>query len=128
MFIQTEETPNPLTLKFIPGIEILKEGTLEFKNLDEAKTNLLANELFKTGKVSNIFLGQDFISITKISDSDWEHIKPNFLSIIMDFFSSGGSLDSQENVKSPKKFTLSNTLNIFFISTTLYCSLLKFIL
>ncbi len=109
MFIQTEETPNPLTLKFIPGIKILKEGTLEFKNLDEAKTNVLANELFKTGKVSNIFLGQDFISITKIPDSDWEHIKPNFLSIIMNFFSSGGSLESQENIESPKKENIKYT-------------------
>ena len=100
MFIQTEETPNPLTLKFIPGVKILAKGSIEFKNADDAKGNSLASELFDTGKISNIFLGQDFISITKTPDSEWEHIKPNFLSIIMSFFSGGGNFNDQKNISS----------------------------
>ena len=96
MFIQTENTPNPLTLKFIPGQTVLEKGTLEFKSSKESKNHKLAEELFSTGNVTNVFVGKDFISITKTEKVEWEHIKPSFLSIIMNFFSSGGDFKNKE--------------------------------
>jgi len=96
MFIQTENTPNPSTLKFIPGQTVLEKGSLEFKSSEEAKAHKLAEELFSTGNVTNVFVGKDFISITKIEKVEWEHIKPSFLSIIMNFFSSGGDFKNEE--------------------------------
>ena len=96
MFIQTENTPNPLTLKFIPGQTVLEKGSLEFKSSEEAKDHKLAEELFSTGDVTNVFVGKDFISITKTEKVEWEHIKPSFLSIIMNFFSSGGDFKNEE--------------------------------
>ncbi|MEL0125124.1 MAG: NifU N-terminal domain-containing protein, partial [Alphaproteobacteria bacterium] len=96
MFIQTENTPNPSTLKFIPGQTVLEKGSLEFKSNEEAKAHKLAEELFSTGNVTNVFVGKDFISITKIEKVEWEHIKPSFLSIIMNFFSSGGDFKNEE--------------------------------
>ena len=65
MFIQTEITPNPLTLKFIPGRKLIEKGTVEFKSSKEAESFLLAKNLFNEGYVSNVFIGQDFLSITK---------------------------------------------------------------
>ena len=103
MFIQTEDTPNPSTLKFIPGVEILKEGTLEFKSLEDSKKHKLASDLFNTGKVTNIFVAKDFLSITKSDDAEWEHIKPNFLSIIMNFFSTGGDFSHNEESMGTKE-------------------------
>ena len=100
MFIQTENTPNPLTLKFIPGQTVLEKGTLEFKSNEESKSHKLAEELFDTGDVTNVFVGKDFISITKTEKVEWEHIKPSFLSIIMNFFSSGGDFEN-EGKKTP---------------------------
>ena len=96
MFIQTENTPNPLTLKFIPGQTVLEKGTLEFKNKEESKNHKLADELFGTGNVTNVFVGKDFISITKTEKVEWEHIKPSFLSIIMNFFTSGGDFKNEK--------------------------------
>ena len=99
MFIQTEITPNPLTLKFLPGREVLNKGTLEYKNKNEAKSSPLASRLFDVEHVTNVFLGSDFISITKTNKVDWDILKPEVLSSIMDFFSSGvGIVD--ENPKS----------------------------
>ena len=95
MFIQTENTPNPLTLKFIPGQTVLEKGTLEFKSNEESKNHKLADELFSTGNVTNVFVGKDFISITKTETVEWEHIKPSFLSIIMNFFSAGGDFEKE---------------------------------
>ena len=92
MFIQTEITPNPLTLKFLPGRSVSDKGTLEFKNKDEAEKSPLALKLFTNQYVTNVFLGSDFISITKTEDIEWEILKPEILSSIMDFFSSGESV------------------------------------
>ena len=94
MFIQTEETPNPLTLKFMPGQKVI-DGTLEYKNKEEAKSSELATILFKNSNVTNVFFGSDFISITKTEDTSWEILKPDILSKIMDFFSSGGMVDDK---------------------------------
>ncbi len=100
MFIQTENTPNPLTLKFLPGLTVLEKGTMEFKSYEDSKNHKLAEELFNTGNVSNVFVGKDFLSITKTENVEWEHIKPSFLSIIMNFFSTGGDfgVNTQENI------------------------------
>ncbi len=89
MFIQTEDTPNPETLKFIPGIVVLKKGTAEFSNADVAKASPLASRLFEIEGVSRVFLATDFISVTKDSQLDWNSIKPSILTGIMDHFSSG---------------------------------------
>jgi Fe-S cluster biogenesis protein NfuA len=86
MFIQTEETPNPLTLKFIPGVEVLKSGTMTFNNIEESQKSPLANSLLKIEGVSGVFLGEDFISITKIEDQNWALLKPAILTEIMDHF------------------------------------------
>ena len=86
MFIQTEETPNPATLKFIPGKTMLKNGTLEFKTKDEAKNHNLAKILFEEESVTNVFIGKDFLTITKSENVDWDMLKPNILSKILDFF------------------------------------------
>ena len=89
MFIQTENTPNPSTLKFIPEAKILDKGTFEFKTKDEAKISPLALRLFENKDVKSIFFGIDFITVTKSESIDWEVIKPDILSRLMDFFSSG---------------------------------------
>jgi Fe-S cluster biogenesis protein NfuA len=88
MFIQTESTPNPATLKFLPGRVVLGAGTAEFRNLDEAHSSPLAERLFGVPGVSGVFLGADFISVTK-SSGEWPHIKPAVLGAIMEHFMSG---------------------------------------
>ncbi len=91
MFIQTQETPNPQTLKFIPdGQVVLQNGTAEFKSQKSAATSSpLALQLFEVMGVDSIFFGNDFITITKKIDSDWQKIKPEIQAIIMDFYLSG---------------------------------------
>ncbi len=89
MFIQTEDTPNPETLKFIPGNIVLKKGTADFSNVDVAKISPLASRLFEIDGVSRVFLATDFISVTKDSQLDWNSLKPSILTGIMEHFSSG---------------------------------------
>ena len=91
MFIQTEETPNPQVLKFIPdGKEVLQSGTEEFKSQKQAATRSpLATQLFTIKGVVSIFLGKDFISITKNPASEWDALKADIQATIMDFFVSG---------------------------------------
>ena len=93
MFIQTEPTPNPLTLKFIPGRDVLGEGggAREFRTYDEAAAGSpLALELFEVDGVARVFLGSDFLTVTKhAGDVDWRHLKAPILAGIMEFFSSG---------------------------------------
>lgn len=88
MFIQTEETPNPATLKFIPdGHVVLSNGTAEFKNQKQAATKSpLALQLFEVAGVESIFLGRDFITITKSEKVEWQKIKADIQATIMDFF------------------------------------------
>lgn len=88
MFIQTEATPNPATLKFLPGRIVLGSGTAEFRNADEARVSPLAERLFSVPGVSGVFLGNDFVSVTK-SDGEWPHMKPAVLGAIMEHFMSG---------------------------------------
>ncbi len=103
MFIQTEETPNPSTLKFLPGETLLDKGTLEFKSKKEAKNNSLARLLFDDENVSGVFIGQDFITVTKSGKVEWEIIKPGILSKIHDFFSSGKKIEKTKTQKSKEE-------------------------
>ena len=89
MFIQTEDTPNPDTLKFIPGTAILDKDTFDFPNLESANASPRASRLFEIEGVSRVFLATDFISVTKQTELDWNNLKPSILTGIMDHFSSG---------------------------------------
>ncbi len=88
MFIQTEATPNPASLKFLPGREVLGSGTAEFRSADEAIDSPLAERLFALPNVGGVFLGADFITVTK-TEGEWPHIKPAVLGAIMEHFISG---------------------------------------
>ena len=88
MFIQTEATPNPATLKFLPGRIVLGSGTAEFRSVDEAHSSPLAERIFGVPGVSGVFLGGDFVSVTK-SEGEWPHIKPAILGAIMEHFMAG---------------------------------------
>jgi Fe-S cluster biogenesis protein NfuA len=88
MFIQTEPTPNPATLKFIPGKAVLGEGTADYRTADEATVSPLATRLFQVEGVRGVFLGGDFISVTK-GTPEWQHMKPAILGAIMEHYMSG---------------------------------------
>jgi len=91
MFIQTEATPNPATLKFIPGRTVLDSGTLEFADRAAAARSPLAEKLFGVAGVTGVFFGSDFITVSK-AGSDWQHMKPAILGVIMEHFMSGEPL------------------------------------
>ena len=88
MFIQTEATPNPATLKFLPGRTVLATGTLEMRDRAEAAKSPLAERLFDVPGVSGVFFGSDFITVTK-ADGEWQQLKPAILGAIMEHFMSG---------------------------------------
>jgi Fe-S cluster biogenesis protein NfuA len=88
MFIQTEETPNPATLKFIPGRTVLDAGTRDFRTASEAEVSPLASRIFAIDGVSGVFLGADFVTVTR-EDAEWPHIKPAVLGAIMEHYLSG---------------------------------------
>lgn len=89
MFIQTEATPNPSTLKFIPGLVVLENGSLDFRSLEESRVSPLAERLFAVEGVTGVFLSQDFIAITKSDDKEWFLLKPALLGVIMEHFTAG---------------------------------------
>jgi Fe-S cluster biogenesis protein NfuA len=91
MFIQTEATPNPATLKFLPGQQVLPSGTLEMRDTDEAARSPLAERLFAINGVGGVFFGSDFITVTK-SDGEWQQLKPAILGAIMEHYMSGAPL------------------------------------
>jgi Fe-S cluster biogenesis protein NfuA len=92
MFIQTEATPNPEVLKFLPGKAVLGEGTRDFRSPDEASASPLAADLFGIEGVNRVFYGPDFITVGKQADEDWAHLKAPILASIMDHFTSGQPL------------------------------------
>jgi Fe-S cluster biogenesis protein NfuA len=92
MFIQTEATPNPATLKFLPGRAVLETGTLDLRSRDEATRSPLAERLFAVDGVRGVFFGSDFIAVTKDDASEWQHLKPMILGGIMEHFMSGAPL------------------------------------
>ena len=91
MFIQTEPTPNPATLKFLPGRPVLASGTLDLRDKDSAAQSPLAERLFEIDGVTGVFYGSDFISVTK-TDGEWQQLKPAILGAIMEHFMSGEPL------------------------------------
>ncbi len=89
MFIQTESTPNPATLKFLPGQTVLGAGTADFPSPDGAGVSPLAARIFGIDGTTAVFLGNDFITVTKADAVEWDHIKPAILGAIMEHFQSG---------------------------------------
>jgi len=92
MLIQTETTPNPATLKFLPGETVMDAGTRDFATPEEAETSPLAAAIFSTGDVDGVFFGRDFISVTAAPTVEWTRLKPEILSILLDHFASGAPL------------------------------------
>ena len=106
MFIQTEATPNPATLKFLPGRDVLVGEPRDFRNVEAAAASPLVSALFEVPGVTGVFLGSDFISVTK-DVTEWSHIKPAILGVIMEHFLSGLPLlheDSAEAESSGEEF------------------------
>jgi len=89
MFIQTESTPNPATLKFLPGQTVLNAGTADFPTAEGAEKSPLAARIFQVGGVTGVFFGHDFVTVTKDDTSEWDHIKPAILGAIMEHYQSG---------------------------------------
>ncbi len=89
MFIETEDTPNPATLKFLPGRTVMAAGTADFTSIETAGRSPLAAALFAQDGVSRVFLGGDFIAVTKSDDVSWSALKPLVLSVVVDQFVSG---------------------------------------
>ena len=88
MFIQTEATPNPATLKFLPGKPVLPGSTREFRSVEDATQSPLAKRLFEINHISGVFLGHDFVTVTR-SGGEWQQLKPAILGVIMDHYLSG---------------------------------------
>ncbi len=98
MFIQTETTPNPQTLKFLPGKVVMEEGTAFFQNIEDSANSPFAKRLFEVDGVDGVFFGSDFITITKNETIDWQVMKPLLLNSIMDHFNSGDkTINKTEN-------------------------------
>ena len=92
MLIQTDTTPNPSTLKFLPGRAVMEAGTRDFATPEDAEASPLAAAIFSTGEVVGVFFGRDFISVTAAPGADWRELKPEILSVLLDHFSSGAPL------------------------------------
>ncbi len=105
MFIQTEATPNPATLKFLPGRAVLESGTLEIRDPAEAAKSPLAERLFAISGVNGVFFGSDFIAVSK-SEGEWPQLKPAILGAIMEHFMSGAPLmaDGGDAAKDSEEF------------------------
>lgn len=95
MFIQTESTPNPATMKFIPGVAVMASGTANFPDRGSASRSPLAARLFEVESVSGVFLGGDFVTVTK-SGSEWHQLKPAILGVIMEHFTAGHPVIAEE--------------------------------
>ena len=92
MFIETETTPNPAALKFLPGEQVMAVGSREFASPEAAEASPLAQALFDTGEVVNVMFGRDFVSVTAAPGTDWSALKPMVVSILLDHFVSGAPL------------------------------------
>ncbi|WP_198350942.1 NifU family protein [Flavisphingomonas formosensis] len=95
MLIETETTPNPATLKFLPGQTVMDGGTRDFANDEEAQVSPLAQALFDLGDVDSVFFGRDFVSVTAAPSVEWRDLKPNVLGVLLDHFASGAPLFRQ---------------------------------
>ena len=103
MFIQTEPTPNPATLKFLPGRPVLETGTFEAKSESEADRSPLAKALIQLPGVASVFLAPDFISVTK-TDGEWQHLRPAVLGVVTEFFLSGAPVITGETAAQDEFF------------------------
>ena len=92
MFIETETTPNPATLKFMPGKQVMPAGTREFASPEAAEASPLAQAIFDTGEVTNVFFGADFVSVTAAPGVEWAVLKPQVVAILLDHFVSEAPL------------------------------------
>lgn len=92
MFIETETTPNPAALKFLPGQAVMVSGTREFATPEAAEASPLAQAIFDTGEVVNVFFGADFVSVTAAPGADWSALKPQVIAILLDHFVSEAPL------------------------------------
>ncbi len=101
MFIQTERTPNPATLKFLPGVPVMASGTANFPSPPDARHSPLAAGLFGVEGVTGVFLGADFITVTKVDDKDWDIMKPQILGVIMEHFQSGNAVIEDDGAAAP---------------------------
>jgi Fe-S cluster biogenesis protein NfuA len=101
MFIQTEETPNPATLKFLPGRAVMAEGTADFARVEGAERSPLALRLFGVDGVRRIFLGSDFVTVTKADEKDWALLKPALLGVIMEHFTTNQPVMLAEGTAAP---------------------------
>jgi Fe-S cluster biogenesis protein NfuA len=104
MFIQTETTPNPATLKFLPGRAVMETGTAHFTAAAEAGRSPLAEGLFAVPGVEGVFLGTDFVTVTKADDRDWQVIKPAILGVIMEHFTAGKPVVLSEGAAAAESF------------------------
>ena len=100
MFIQTESTPNPATLKFLPGQAVMAAGTADFPSADTAGKSPLAQRIFAVDGVTGVFLGNDFVTVTKSDGLEWDHLKPSILGAIMEHFQSGQPMIEGEAAES----------------------------
>ncbi|CAL9074581.1 unnamed protein product [Musa textilis] len=98
LFIQTQSTPNPLSLMFYPGKSVMEVGSADFPNARTAMTSPLAKSLFGIDGVTRVFFGSDFVTVTKSEDTSWDFLKPEIFAVIMDFYSSGKPLFIDSNV------------------------------
>ncbi|MXO87872.1 NifU family protein [Alteraurantiacibacter aestuarii] len=92
MFIETETTPNPATLKFLPGQQVMPSGTRDFANPEDAEASPLAQALFDTGEVTGVFFGKDFVSVTAGPGADWSVLKSQVVVVLLDHFVSQAPL------------------------------------
>ena len=92
MYIETETTPNPATLKFLPGEQVMAAGTREFTDEEQAQASPLAEALFSLGDVTGVFFGRDFVSVTAGPGVDWSQLKPQVVAMLLDHFVSGAPL------------------------------------
>jgi Fe-S cluster biogenesis protein NfuA len=95
MLIETETTPNPATLKFLPGRTVMDAGTRDFATPEEAEASPLAEALFGLGDVTGVFFGREFISVTAAPGVEWAHLKPDVLGVLLDHFSANMPLFRQ---------------------------------
>ena len=107
MFIETETTPNPATLKFLPGCTVMEQGTANFTDADAATRSPLATRLFALEGVTGVFYGADFITVTKGDDASWTGLKPAILGAVMDHFTSGAALLTRREAPLPEAETAS---------------------
>lgn len=109
MFIQTEPTPNPATLKFLPGREVMVTGTADFATQEDAARSNLAQRLFEIDGVVRVFLGSDFITVSKVDGMEWQHLKPAILGVIMEHFTSGAPILTDAESSTQETFDAADT-------------------